>query len=63
MKHIAKINYLECVKAHKKVNEELRTPAETWIDEYGYTCIKWHTNNGSEVWYHYAIENNEIIWW
>lgn len=33
--------------------------AETWTDEAGNTCIRYSDG----VWYHYRLENGEVIYW
>lgn len=33
--------------------------AEVWQDEDGILCIRY----SSGAWYHYTIQDNEIVWW
>lgn len=49
----------EAVAAHKAAYTGIGIPIQMWTDDDGCLCIRWSCGS----WWHYAIENDEIVWW
>lgn len=52
---------IEFCEFHKSIYDDWvhGEMAEVWTDDAGNTCIRYSDG----VWYHYRIENGEVIFW
>lgn len=52
---------IKCYEEHKAVFEHWNYGSidEIWTDENGILCIRYTSGK----WWHYAIEDNSVIWW
>lgn len=51
-------------KQHNPYFSEKIKIAEVWRDYRGYLCVRYITTFGRDLdWFHYSIENNDLVWW
>lgn len=61
MKGVVTMTAEEAFLKHKKAFETWTHGdiEQTWVDEAGNLCIEYSDGE----WWHYNLENNQIVWW
>jgi len=51
-------------KQHSPYSDDKIRMSEVWRDINNFLCIQYITSFGRKLdWFHYTIENNELMWW